>query len=209
MIVSFLKTRLMPWEKQFDRDEVLGRAADAFWENGYEATSMEKLLGSMGIQKGSFYATFSSKHSVLIESLNRYILDRFAGFNKLAQQYPPLEALEKHFDDVYKESSGKRGNRGCFLINEALELASRDRAVGQVVRDTLQAHEGFYRKLLATARAEGNLPKDYDVSRAATALLGFLLGMRVLARAGMPGVAIRALRDQAVGILRNEAPVPA
>ncbi len=26
----------MPWEKQFDSDEVLGKAMQAFWAKGYE-----------------------------------------------------------------------------------------------------------------------------------------------------------------------------
>ena len=52
----------MPSTKQFDVEEALDRAVDTFWEHGYQATSMCTLLAEMGIQKGSFYATFSSKH---------------------------------------------------------------------------------------------------------------------------------------------------
>lgn len=193
----------MPWEKQFDRDEALKRAEHAFWAGGYETTSMEELLRAMGIQKGSFYATFNSKHAALLETLQRYVLERFSDFNTLARQHPPLEALEKHFDAVVEESSGKLGRRGCFLVNAALELAPRDRAVWQLVRNTLESHQGFYRKLLSSAQAQGALPKDYDVEQAAAALLGMVLSMRVLARAGMPLASIRALRDQALAIVRG------
>lgn len=48
----------MPSTKRFDVDEALDRAMETFWEHGYKATSMCTLLDGMGIQKGSFYATF-------------------------------------------------------------------------------------------------------------------------------------------------------
>jgi|SRR5579872_4786160 len=114
----------MPWVKQFDRDEVLERAEQAFWVGGYEATSLETLLDRMGIQKGSFYATFKSKHRVLIESLNRYIQERYSGFDELAAKYPPLVALERHFNEILRECCGADGDRGCFLVNIALELGA-------------------------------------------------------------------------------------
>jgi TetR/AcrR family transcriptional repressor of nem operon len=195
----------MPWEKQFDREEVLGRAVRAFWAKGYEATSMEALLGQMGIQKGSFYATFRSKHDVLMEALRHYNKERFNWFEKLARQYPPLEALERHFDEILEESKEKLG---CFLMNTALELAPHDKAVKQVVRKTLEAHEGFYQKLLSKAQADGDLPPDYDTRRAATVLIGLLFGMRVLSRAGMPHSAVRTLRDEAVATLRGKPGMP-
>lgn len=195
----------MPWEKQFDRDEVLGRAVRTFWTRGYEATSMEVLLRQMGIQKGSFYATFRSKHDVFMEALRRYNTDRFNWFERLARENQPLDALERHFDEVLEES---KDNHGCFLMNTALELAPHDKAVRQLVRKTLDAHEGFYRKLLLTAQSQGELPADYDAAHAAMVLIGLLFGMRVLARAGMPNSSVRALRDEAVAIIRGRSPLP-
>jgi TetR/AcrR family transcriptional repressor of nem operon len=190
----------MPWEKQFDRDEVLDRAEQTFWLGGYEATSLETLLDRMGIQKGSFYATFASKHTVLIESLNRYIGQRYASFEEAAAKDPPLEALERHFQEMLKECTGQNASRGCFLVNIALEMAPRDKTIRSMVRRTLQAHQDFYRRLLESARTRGAIPKDYDVDAGAASLLGLLLGMRVMSRAGMPKASIQALHDRALEI---------
>ncbi len=67
----------MPSQKQFDVDEALGLALEEFWRQGYRATSMADLLGCMGIQKGSFYATFGSKHEIFVDALSRCTLRRF------------------------------------------------------------------------------------------------------------------------------------
>ena len=44
--------------KQFDRDEVLERAMQLFWAEGYEATGMTRILEHVGIGRQSLYDTF-------------------------------------------------------------------------------------------------------------------------------------------------------
>ena len=82
----------MPWEKQFDQNETLELAMRAFWSGGYEGTSMTELLESMGIQKGSFYATYGSKHQVLIDALEAYVQDRFERFEAILDEPSPRTA---------------------------------------------------------------------------------------------------------------------
>ena len=62
----------MPWEKQFDVDQALGKAMQAFWAHGYAATSTQDLVETMGINRGSLYATFGNKRSLFIQVLRRY-----------------------------------------------------------------------------------------------------------------------------------------
>ena len=191
----------MPWEKQFNRDDALQRAQRVFWRSGYEHSSMNMLLKGMGIQKGSFYATFRSKHHVLVETLQLYIDQRFASFQVLGAVAAPLTALRRHLDEVVEESTGPDRFMGCFLVNCATELAPKNRAVRDIVTKTLQAHAAFYQALLERAKDAGDLPRDFDAATQSTALLGLVLGMRVFARGGSEAGTIRALRQQAERIL--------
>lgn len=194
----------MPWEKQFDRDEVLGNAMRAFWMGGYETTSMEKLLDAMGIQKGSFYATFGSKRDVLLEALQRYVSDWLREIKEEARRKAPIEALEKHFQTIYESTYGAKRHWGCFLMNSGTELASRDKEVARLVHKTFAAQTGFYRELLLAAQREGAIQKSFDCGRAAQVLFGLVLGMRVLAKAGMPRESIRPLYEHALAVVRGE-----
>jgi TetR/AcrR family transcriptional repressor of nem operon len=191
----------MPWEKQFDRDAALKRALQVFWKRGYGTSSMDVLLKGMGIQKGSFYATFRSKHHLLVEALELYVRQRFEGIDAKSRQRSPLATLRRHLDDVVRESSGTQRFMGCFLVNCALELAPRDRAVRDIVERALDTHAKIYAALLADARTRRELPAAVDVNARASALLGLVLGMRVLARGGMPATAIAALRAHAEALL--------
>ncbi|MBS1531844.1 MAG: helix-turn-helix transcriptional regulator, partial [Bacteroidetes bacterium] len=43
--------------KDFDENEVLTRAMELFWRNGYNATSMQDVLVGLGISRSSLYDT--------------------------------------------------------------------------------------------------------------------------------------------------------
>src|SRR5262245_52743241 len=191
----------MPWEKQFDRAQALQRAQRVFWKRGYEKSSLSVLLRGMGIQKGSFYATFRSKHKVLVEALQLYIQQRFDSFLALKTNQPPLIALRRHLDDVLRESTGPERFMGCFLVNCATELSPKNREVREIVSKTLRAHAQFYESLLKEAKAQGTLPHAVDTEVTAAALLGLVLGMRVCARGGATAETLQALRRQADGLI--------
>jgi len=191
----------MPWEKQFDRAHALERALRVFWKAGYEKSSMTVLLRGMGVQKGSFYATFGSKHKALVEALHLYIKQRFDSFLALSAGRPPLGALRRHLDEVARESTGPDRVMGCFLVNCATELAPRDREIREIVATTLRAHTQFYQSLLDQAKEQGALPNTMDTQATASALLGLVLGMRVCARGGASAETLRALRHQADALI--------
>src|SRR5689334_21629390 len=182
----------MPWEKQFVVDEALAEAERAFWRQGYEATSMENLLQCMGIQKGSFYATFGSKHEILMAALERYISSRRALAEELLAEPSGLVALKQHLDSVSTESCGERRALGCFIVNVALELAPRDAAVRDLVQKALAGQEALYAGLLEKAKRAGEVSVELDVPAAVKTLLSIVLGLRVLARAGVSEETIRS-----------------
>ncbi len=62
----------MARHKEFDQDEALQKAMEAFWARGYEATSMQDLVEHMGINRQSLYDTFGDKHSLFLKALDRY-----------------------------------------------------------------------------------------------------------------------------------------
>src|SRR5436309_10294414 len=59
---------------EFDKDKVLERALEVFWQEGYEGASLSDLTRAMGINRPSLYAAFGDK-----EALFRKVLDRYAG----------------------------------------------------------------------------------------------------------------------------------
>lgn len=195
----------MPWEKQFDRDEVLDRATRAFWAGGYDGTPMADLLDRMGIQKGSFYATFGSKHRVYLDVLERYVRDRYGGAGAMAAADSPLAALERHFRWIADDALSDDGPMGCLVANAAVEVAPKDAEVKAFVQRTFDGHIALYRQVLDAAKGKGELPADFDSLGVARTLLALVLGIRVLSRAGLGRAVVFAVRDQALALLSGKS----
>src|SRR5438067_11998729 len=62
----------MARQKEFNRDEVLNKAMEVFWTRGYEGTSIQDLVKHMRINRQSIYDTFKNKHTLFLQSLDRY-----------------------------------------------------------------------------------------------------------------------------------------
>jgi len=58
--------------RKFNEDDVIDKAVKVFWAKGYEAASIQDLVDTMGIQRGSLYATFGGKQPLFLKSLKRY-----------------------------------------------------------------------------------------------------------------------------------------
>ena len=191
----------MPSTKQFDVDEALDRAVETFWRSGYGATSMCTLLDGMGIQKGSFYATFDSKRQVFLDAMRRYSGRRFGEFESRVRGLPPRKAIETLFDQTAAECTGKQCDKGCLVINTALELAPSDKEVGRLVRQSMKRHEQLLVDLVRAGQRTGEIHAAGDPRTVARALLGLTIAMRVFSRAGLGGAYATALRGQAERLL--------
>ncbi len=74
--------------RSFDRETALEKAVLAFWERGYEATSVADLTQVMGIGAPSLYAAFGDKRSLFEEAVGVYC-DRYGSFGERALAEEP------------------------------------------------------------------------------------------------------------------------
>ncbi len=191
----------MPWEKQFDIDETLEKAGETFWAHGYEATSMSRLLKAMGIQKGSFYNAFGSKHEVYLRTLDQYAQQRLGELRELTRGKAAVAALRAHFDALYEDCISPQGHRGCMLLNCALETAHQDRQAQALVKKGLANHEKILHDLILEGQKTGEIDRNLDAGATAKTMMALVMGMRVYSRSGSDPQAVRTLADQAIRLV--------
>lgn len=169
--------------REFDEAAVLDLAMRRFWAQGYEATSVRELADSMGITGASLYNAFGDKRSLYRRALDMYVAGSFAArVARLEGHLPPLEALTAFFDEVVELSLADAEQRGCMLVNTAMELAPKDPDFQHVVRDVLGRIENFFRRCILAGQKDGSISKHQPAADLARTLLGLHLGLRVLAR---------------------------
>ncbi len=189
----------MPWEKQFDIDEVLDKAMQVFWSQGYEATSMQDLLNSMGINRGSLYSTYRDKHSLFLAALRMYDDKvRSTRLSNLESKYDPKEAIRQLLLTFFTQVTGLSDKRGCFLTNTALELATRDLEAGKIVSQSQKEIEAFFKRMIIKGKAEGEIAPDVQPEDTASGLLASLMGLAVLSRSRPEQALYQAIVNDAV-----------
>lgn len=190
----------MPWQKQFDADEVLDKAMQAFWERGYEATSMQDLVDRTGVNRGSLYATYGDKRDLFLAALRMYDERmRRVMLADLEARCEPRDAIRRVFQAFVREVS-EGGSRGCFLTNTALELAQHDAEIGRVVATAQSEMEAFFARMIKKGKSRGDIPAGIKTADCARGLLASLLGLVVLTRS-RPDMAL--LRSVVVDAMRR------
>jgi TetR/AcrR family transcriptional repressor of nem operon len=173
--------------KEYDIDETLHKAMEAFWRNGYEATSVQDLVDATGVNRFSLYSAFGSKEGVLQAALDAY-RDRVTARMMAALDDPSLRGLDaiRHFFAALKRVfAGKDGGRGCLFINTAVEVPLLDAASRTKVAAYLALLEGGLLRRLSEAAAAGDIPRSLDCAALARSLVTITLGSGVLARSSV------------------------
>lgn len=169
--------------RKFDRDEAIEAAMQAFWEDGYEASSVKALSERLGITRSSFYNTFGSRQNLFHEVLGLYASR--SPDHLLATPPPGLkvrELLSLVFREACRARTADPGRRGCMVVNCAAELLGDDSEAGAEIANAIRASLSRFEKLIETGKAAGELPMGMDTAATALALQNLLVGINLMAR---------------------------
>jgi TetR/AcrR family transcriptional repressor of nem operon len=170
--------------REFDTDDVLEKAMQAFWSGGYAATSLADLIQAMGISKSSFYETFGSKHELFLATIEHYgetAAERTAGL--LENSTWAKGAIAAVFEFVIDKATAEGERRGCFINNCAVESASHDGAVASRVIGCLDRLETAFENAVSRGQEAGDITRDHDPKTLARFLTSSLHGVIVTAKA--------------------------
>lgn len=178
--------------REFDPEDAMERALQAFWTLGYEAASLRELLTATGLSRGSFYKAFSDKKTMFLKVLERYDeVQVEAGIRLLTDPREPdgWARIRAFFASVTDDLT--RGNRrGCLLCSAAAGPAHYDPDIAAAVSQTLGRLRGALASALA-ATAAGDAMSEEQRQRRAEILLTQYVGLRVLLRSQAPEEALR------------------
>jgi len=154
----------MARRKEYIEEEVIEKAMELFWRNGYESTSVRMLEKAMGINQFSMYSSFGSKQGVFLESIKCYEGKIQGIIEKLRNSTNGVEGIKTFFYDSIATSNDCNNPKGCLITNTSNEFAeSGDKAIiEQIVRFTTAIKDIFIEKL----REGGNKDEELLIKQA-------------------------------------------
>ncbi len=192
----------MPWEKNFDVDEVIGKAMEVFWRKGYERTSLTDLIDATGVKRQSLYNAIGDKRQIFVRALLQYDANhRRATLASLESKGEPLESIRELFQHTVDESLSDEECRGCLLVNTAVDLQSQSEEVQLLVREALLDFRRFFERMIEHGKVRGEIAKSVDSHTTAAGLLAMFMGIQVMARGAVQADTLEHLSAQALALL--------
>ena len=175
----------MPRLPEFDRTEVLNAALGIFITDGYEASSINKLLDAMDINRGSLYASFGDKETLFREVMGTYV-SNLKGLltSTLIDTEDPLQAIENFFYGAFLHGDTIELAKGCLLFNTITELSYTNPLLAQEASDYMIQVRSLIFKRLEQARQQGQINPKANINTQADGLLAMIAGLRVLCKMG-------------------------
>lgn len=192
----------MAGKKSFVPEEALSKAMESFWTQGYEATSMQDLVKSMGINRGSLYDTFGGKHDLFLASLDHYYQTQMSLVLKpLEAPGAGKQAIIDCVQAMVDRAASDAQQRGCLITNTAVELASHDDTVCDRIHRYLKRLELAFYNALVLARDQGELSYGGDLHPLAQFLTSSLQGLRVMSKASPDKAMLQGIANVIVATL--------
>ncbi|KJD31916.1 TetR family transcriptional regulator [Tamlana sedimentorum] len=143
----------MPRTKNYNENEVIEKAMNLFWKNGYETTSMQMLEKEMGINKFSIYASFGNKNGVFLESIKCYKLKLNTLISKLEASTNGLNGIKTYFYDFLTFSKENNCSKGCLITNTANEIGDD---ADQQIKNALSSFTNTVREVFVNVLKKEN-----------------------------------------------------
>lgn len=164
----------------FEEDVVLDAAMHAFWDKGYEATSMSDLMQAMNLRKGSIYKAFGSKKELFITVLNRYMDSDYERYRTLLDDADtPMEGLKQLIHSIAISPAGDQDNKGCFIVNTVIELAPHDRDFEIILDRQMRRIEALIESAIFQGQGAGEMTTETSAEDLAEAVMVFINGMQM------------------------------
>ncbi len=184
--------------REFDESEVLDRAMEVFWRQGYEGTSMADLSLAMGLSAPSIYAAFGSKRGLFDAVLARYREWRSAHREQVLSAATAREVAERMLYGAIDWLVDPKEPRGCLLFQAAQSAGSDNAEIPQVVSRQRQKTLELLAERLSRAQAEGDLPPSESPRAVARYLVTIFAGLAIQAADGASKAQLREAAARAL-----------
>lgn len=165
---------------QATRKYILEKAFSLIYINGYQATSIDRILETTKVTKGAFYYHFKNKEEMGIAMIKAFIFPKIKNslVLPLAEYKNPVEGIQETLKEFMLSASKTEMRNGSALNNIIQEMAPLSKSFGDVLRTIMQYWEGALVKALEAALNKNLIAKHNDLTSVAKFIIASYEGTR-------------------------------
>jgi AcrR family transcriptional regulator len=189
--------------RKFDLDTALDKAMFAFWEHGYEGTSISMLTSAMNVNPPSLYSAFGGKEGLFFAAVDRYVATRGDFMGRAFAEEPRADKLiSRLLYDAASHYTDESCPGGCLIISSAVGVTEANQGIAHRLRDMRNANVSLLSKLISENVEDGVLPSSWDADDVAEFIGVIIQGMSQRARDGASRRQLEQVAGRAVASLR-------
>lgn len=190
--------------KSYDRDEIILKAKDAFWEHGYQALGVRAIEAQTGLGSFALRTDFGGKEKLLLEALAAYREEMETYVARVLDESDSVETIAEILVQMVTPYPGSMRRFGCLMTALVSELPS----IGsQAVSDAVNAH--FDRigsataRLVERAQRAGQARPDLEPDACGQYVVGVVGGLQTINRRAGRVEAAEDFVNVAIGEVRS------
>jgi AcrR family transcriptional regulator len=164
---------------KFDREEVLEKAKNLFWQKGFLATSTREIQTTMDMRPGSIYAAFGSKADLYHQTLIHYAQTSARNLNdQIELNDHAWDGLKQYLRSLLLPCCAEVPSELCMVMRTLAELDESHQETLIIARDLLTQVEHRFASVIEQAQNQGDLPAQLDKYQVAKKLQVNIIGLR-------------------------------
>ncbi len=158
---------------EFNRDDVLRNAMEAFRAKGYAKTTMQELVAATGLHPGSLYAAFGNKRGLLLAAVDHYVQEKSALRRGFFAGQSPLAGVQAYLSQIVNDALCGT----CLVTRTLMELAEQDEELHLRLKAIYAELDADLAQILTLAQQRGELVADRDIPTLTAFLLINIQGL--------------------------------
>jgi len=165
------------------KERLLRQGMKLFYAEGFHGTTVDAVLASAGVPKGSFYHHFGSKDVFGQAVLDRYLDFQIDLFDKWAakKNLSTSAKLGGYFKEISQIFVKSGYQRACLAGKFSTEVAAASDSFRELLSAGMQLWKSRIVELLAAGQADGDVRQDRTAEDLADAVLSLIQGSLVIA----------------------------
>ena len=190
--------------KTFEREEILEKAMNLFWKQGYHATSMDDLVKYVGINRASIYNSFGNKKAIFNQAFAHY---RQINLQRLKDLFESQSSIKEGFQQLFAQTisncqqDGEK--KGCFVVNNVTELANKDPEMYSLLVQNKKEVEELFAIYLREGQKKGDISQTHQVEDLASFLFTVYSGLKVMEKLQPTPANLKGMISTALSVLED------
>lgn len=172
----------MKTKGEITRFKILETARELFNCKGFNATTINDLVASTGMQKGSLYFHFSSKEAIAREVLNEATNEFMDFLSRSFRGDNPGAALDQFFLNALDKHLATGFVGGCIFGNTALEMSDYDPEFAGMIDRVFDEWIARVASVVIDAQKAGQIRTDLSAKAMAKHIIATIEGGIMMSR---------------------------